>query len=86
MLRAFAALILTVLMATALPAQEAAPAPDRASTGGAPTLEDILARQRGEQVDFTHRLDSTGTAAAGIAEQLGTLGGASNSDVFLKLR
>lgn len=62
-------------------------APDRAATGGATTLEDIMARQRGETIDNSHRSSNTGTeTAAGIAAQLGTLGGASDSDVYRALR
>lgn len=61
--------------------------PDRAATGGAQTLEDILARQRGETVDDAFRRSATGDdSAAGIASQLGTLGGASDSEVFRALR
>ena len=90
MLRAIFALILTCLMAVSVSAQEAsAPATQSEEfkpREGSPTLEDILARQRGEDVDLSWRLDQTGTAAAGISEQLGTLGAASDSDVFLKLR
>ncbi|WP_050929723.1 formate dehydrogenase subunit gamma [Aestuariivita boseongensis] len=89
MLRALFALILTMMMTVAATAQESAPATESEEfqpRSGAPTLEDILARQRGEDVDLSWRLDQTGTAAAGISEQLGTLGGASNSDVFLALR
>lgn len=87
-MRAIFALILTFMMTVAATAQEAA-APsseDFQPRAGAPTLDDILARQRGEEVDMSWRLDQTGTAAAGISEQLGTLGGASDSDVFLALR
>ena len=63
-------------------------APDRSPTGGAQTLEDILARQRGETVDDTFRRSATGSGdtAAGIAAQLGTLGGASDAEVFRALR
>ncbi|TNF58252.1 MAG: formate dehydrogenase subunit gamma [Rhodobacteraceae bacterium] len=87
MLRAIFALILTVTMSTALPAQEAATSSEQFQPrAGAPTLDDILARQRGEDVDLSWRLDQTGTAAAGISEQLGTLGGQSDSDVYLALR
>jgi formate dehydrogenase subunit gamma len=66
----------------------AAPAPDRSATGGATTLEDIMARQRGEKVDLSHRATNTGSPdnAAGIAAQLGTLGGASDAEVFRALR
>jgi formate dehydrogenase subunit gamma len=59
---------------------------DRAATGGAQTLEDILARQRGEEV--APRGDSllgTGTASE-MANQLGTLGGASDSEIWEALR
>ena len=61
---------------------------ERAATGGAQTLEDILARQRGEKIDDAFRRGATGSpdSAAGIAAQLGTLGGASDADVFRALR
>ncbi|MDJ0995281.1 MAG: formate dehydrogenase subunit gamma [Dinoroseobacter sp.] len=89
-LRSLLVLLMSVFVATSALAQDAEPtepAPtDRSATGGAPTLEDILARQRGEEVDLSYRLDQTGTASAGISEQLGTLGGASDSDVYLALR
>lgn len=64
------------------------PGPDRAATGGAQTLEDILARQRGEKIDDTFRREATGNAdsAAGIASQLGTLGGASDPELWRALR
>ena len=84
-----AALVLMMVFAShSLSAQEAASAPDRAATGGATTLEDIMARQRGEQVDMSHRAANTGDSenAAGIAAQLGTLGGTSDSEVFRALR
>lgn len=82
-----AAICVTVtLLSAPLAAQQAAP--DRSATGGATTLEDILARQRGETVDPAYRASNTGNpdSAAGIAAQLGTLGGASNSDVYRSLR
>lgn len=89
MLRALLALLLSLTFATAVSAQDAVP-PDpepRAATGGATTLEDILARQRGEKVDLSHRAEGNdGSASAAIAAQLGTLGGASDSDVFRALR
>ena len=61
---------------------------DRSSTGGAQTLEDILKRQRGEKVDDTFRRDDTGNSdtAAGIASQLGTLGGASDPELWRAMR
>ncbi|MDD9924126.1 MAG: formate dehydrogenase subunit gamma [Boseongicola sp.] len=62
--------------------------PDRSATGGAQTLEDILARQRGENVDSEFRSSNIGdpSSAAGIAQQLGTLGGASDAEVWRALR
>ncbi|WP_254656478.1 MULTISPECIES: formate dehydrogenase subunit gamma [unclassified Roseovarius] len=62
--------------------------PDRSVTGGAQTLDDILARQRGEKVDDSFRRDATGNPddAAGMAGQLGTLGGSSDADVWRALR
>ncbi len=87
-LRSLLALVLSLTLVSMAPAQDTPTAtePDRSSTGGAPTLEDILARQRGENVDLSYRLDSTGNNAADMAAQLGTLGGASDSDVYLALR
>ena len=72
-------------------AQEAATAPaeiDRSATGGATTLEDILRRQQGLAVDNSYRAENTGdpAAAAGIADQLGTLGGASDPDLWRGMR
>ncbi|MBV2359427.1 formate dehydrogenase subunit gamma [Thalassococcus sp. CAU 1522] len=91
MMRHLMALLLLTLLALPVPgsAQDtAAPPPDRSATGGAQTLEDILARQRGEKVDDSFRRDATGDpdSAAGIASQLGTLGGASDSEVWRALR
>ena len=92
--RALVVLTLALLPFAALPAvaQNASPEgnapPSRASTGGAQTLDDILARQRGEKIDDAFRRGATGApdSAAGIAAQLGTLGGASDSEVFRALR
>ncbi len=87
------ALLLCVALLAApplLPSADAAEegAPQRAATGGAQTLADILARQRGERIDDAFRRGATGDpdAAAGIAAQLGTLGGASDAEVFRALR
>lgn len=62
--------------------------PDRSATGGAQTLEDIMRRQRGEPVDNSFRSDVTGNpdSAAAITGQLGTLGGASDPDLWRGLR
>lgn len=65
----------------------AAAAPDRTATGGAQTLEDIMARQRGEPVDNSFRQNfGDPNSAAAMAEQLGTLGGASDPDLWRALR
>jgi len=87
MLRALIALMLTLSFLSTANAQDAA-APDRSATGGAQTLEDIMARQRGEPVDNGFRSGLTGDpdSAAGISEQLGTLGGASDPDLWRALR
>lgn len=88
-MRALIALLLTLTFLTTAHAQEAeAPAPDRSATGGAQTLEDILARQRGEEVDNGFRSDLTGNpdSAAGMANQLGTLGGSSDPELWRALR
>ncbi len=84
-------LALSPLVAAPTAAQEGAAAESeapRASTGGAQTLEDILARQRGAKVDDAFRRNAVGNPdkAAGIAAQLGTLGGASDAEVFRALR
>ena len=62
-------------------------APDRSTTGGATTLEDIMARQRDEKVDDSFRSENTGQGnAEGLLGQLGTRGVASDSDVYRALR
>ncbi|MEO9779167.1 MAG: formate dehydrogenase subunit gamma [Sedimentitalea sp.] len=60
----------------------------RAATGGAQTLDDILARQRGEKIDDSFRRDATGDpdSASAIASQLGTLGGASDPELWRAMR
>ncbi len=87
MLRALIALMLTLSFISTANAQDAA-APDRSATGDAQTLEDIMARQRGEDVDNTFRSQETGDldSAAGISNQLGTLGGASDPELWRALR
>ena len=91
-MRELLAVVLSVFLALTGPvaAQEAMATDDnpRAATGGAQTLEDILARQRGEKVDYDFRRNATGdpNRAAGLASQLGTLGGASDSEVYRALR
>ncbi len=64
------------------------PAPDRAATGGAQTLEDIMARQRGEEIDNSFRRDEIGNPDGGapISGPLGTLGGSSDPELWRALR
>ncbi len=61
---------------------------DRSATGGAQTLEDIMARQRGLRVEDAFRSQVTGDPeqAAPITAPLGTLGGASDPDLWRALR
>ncbi|MCF6273527.1 MAG: formate dehydrogenase subunit gamma [Rhodobacteraceae bacterium] len=60
----------------------------RAETGGAQTLEDILARQKGEVVDDQFRRDAIGNPdiAAPLSGQLGTLGGAADPELWRAFR
>ena len=60
----------------------------RAETGGAQTLEDIMRRQRGEDVDLEFRRSATGNpeTGAGVTEQLGTRGFASDPELWRSLR
>ncbi|MFD1157797.1 formate dehydrogenase subunit gamma [Roseovarius aestuarii] len=85
--RLLLSLLLSLMLCLPVSAQEMSGA-DRAATGGAQTLEDILARQRGEKIDDSFRREATGNAdsAAGIAAQLGTLGGASDPELWRALR
>ncbi|WP_420584248.1 formate dehydrogenase subunit gamma [Ruegeria sp.] len=92
MFRLLIALLFTLGMAQAVVAQTdetEAPAPtnERTSTGGATTLEDILARQRGEQVDSSYRSENTGQGnVEGLLGQFSASGVASDSDVYRALR
>ncbi|MEO1138517.1 MAG: formate dehydrogenase subunit gamma [Pseudomonadota bacterium] len=82
-------LLLTAPLTTPVTAQEATETQtsDRAATGGAQTLEDIMARQRGEEVPTRQRAEGDDPDSAGaVAGQLGSLGGASDSDVWSALR
>ncbi|MCV3273101.1 formate dehydrogenase subunit gamma [Roseobacter sinensis] len=87
MLRLLSLLVLTIGLAVGAQAQEAPPV-DRSATGGAQTLEDILKRQEGLKIDDSFRSDLTGNpeTAAPITEQLGTLGGASDPDLWRAYR
>lgn len=91
----FHRLILSLFVAACLQvghvsAQEAEPAPEspRAETGGAQTLEDILRRQRGEDVDNVFRREAIGDPANAASETdpLGTLGGASDPELWRAMR
>lgn len=94
-LRIFLSSVLAMLiLVTAVTAQsqapnlDASPPPDRSATGGATTLDDIMARQRGQNLDNAYRATNTGAdkSTGGIGSQLGTRGAASDSDVFRALR
>lgn len=84
-MRALFGLLLTLVLAMPLAAQDSV---DRSATGGAQTLEDILARQNGQSVDADFRRSVVGDpdSAAALTDQLGTLGGASDADVYRALR
>ncbi len=81
--------LFAVIWALAAPVTAQEP-PDnpRAATGGAQTLEDILRRQEGQRIDDSFRSDLTGNPeiAAPITDQLGTLGGASDPDLWRAMR
>ncbi|MEQ9055157.1 MAG: formate dehydrogenase subunit gamma, partial [Roseovarius confluentis] len=86
-------LSVTMLAAPGVQAQEAgeltapeATQTDRSATGGAQTLEDILARQRGEEVPDRARAGEDPDSAGAMVGQLGALGGSSDSDVWSALR
>ncbi|WP_372572042.1 formate dehydrogenase subunit gamma [Ruegeria jejuensis] len=76
--------ILALCLALPVAAQDASPPPDRSATGGAQTLEDIMARQRGEQV--APKSGDAAGAARDLSGQLGTLGGASDPELWRQLR
>jgi formate dehydrogenase subunit gamma len=85
MLRAPLALVCLLLLSLSVQAQTA---PDRSATGGAQTLEDIMARQRGESVDDTQWRNDVGDPDRSVpaVPQLGGLGGASDSEVWRSIR
>lgn len=86
----FLCLSLALPVASPATAQDASPTAtaERSATGGAQTLEDILARQRGEKIHDDFRRSATGDpdSAAAISAQLGTLGGVSDAEVYRALR
>ncbi|MBO9476370.1 formate dehydrogenase subunit gamma [Shimia sp. R11_0] len=84
-MRALLWIVLSLFLTLPAVAQDAAP--DRSTTGGAQTLEDIMARQRGEKLDDSFRRDATGQGnVEALIGQLGTRGVASDADVFRALR
>jgi len=87
MLRLLSLLALMWSLAVPAIAQEG-PVDPRVSTGGAQTLEDILRRQEGLAIDDSFRSGLTGNpdAAAATVDQLGTLGGVSDSDLWRAFR
>ena len=76
--------VLTLLLSALTgAAQEGA----RDATGGAQTLEDIMARQAGQTVDDGFRaVTGDPNSAAAMANQLGTLGGVSDADIWRAIR
>ncbi|MDO6443507.1 formate dehydrogenase subunit gamma [Marinobacter sp. 2_MG-2023] len=82
-----AVFVLATLLFNSAWAQEA-PSVDRAATGGAQTLEDIMARQEKLKVDEAFRSENLGdpASAAPATEQLGTRGGVSVSDTYRSIR
>jgi formate dehydrogenase subunit gamma len=82
-----ALLLLATLLFNPAWAQDV-PEVDRTSTGGAQTLEDIMARQKQLEVDESFRSENLGDPAnaAPISGQLGTLGGSSLADDYRAIR
>ena len=60
----------------------------RAATGGAQTLEDILARQRGEEISYEFKKNALGQkdAVSSPVTPLGNMGLASDAEIFRQLR
>ena len=86
MIRLFLTLVISVVLTISAMAQ--APVVDRSATGGAQTLEDVIARQKGEVITDDFRRNATGdpNLAADAAQQLGTLGGVSDPELWRALR
>lgn len=78
---------LTTLMLSSALADEA-PAVDRTATGGAQTLEDIMARQKQLEIDESFRSENLGNPAGAppISGPLGTQGGSSVADDYRAIR
>ena len=86
MIRLFLTFVISVVLTISAMAQ--APVVDRSATGGAQTLEDIIARQKGDVITDDFRRNATGdpNLAADAAQQLGTLGGVSDPELWRALR
>ena len=86
MIRLYMAILMLLVLNLPVVAQE--PTVDRSATGGAQTLSDIMARQKGEAVQDDFRRNATGdpSIAAGVQQQLGTLGGVSDPELWRALR
>ncbi len=82
-----AILLLATLLSNPGWAQEA-PEVDRTATGGAQTLEDIMARQKQLEVDESFRSENLGDPADAPPDRgpLGTLGGRSDADIWRGVR
>ncbi len=82
-----AILLLATLLLNSAWAQEA-PEVDRTATGGAQTLEDIMARQQQMKLDESFRSGNLGNPAnaAPATDQLGTRGGVSDSENWRGIR
>ena len=86
MIRLYMAILMSLVLNLPVLAQE--PTVDRSATGGAQTLSDIMARQKGDAVQDDFRRNATGdpSIAAGVQQQLGTLGGVSDPELWRALR
>ena len=86
MIRLYMAILMSLVLNLPVLAQE--PTVNRSATGGAQTLGDIMARQKGEAVQDDFRRNATGdpSIAAGVQQQLGTLGGVSDPELWRALR
>ena len=89
MLKVIYAVLISLLCTSFANANDILPGQtDRTSTGGAQTLDDILARQKGLNIDDEFRRSDDGSKAIGaeLFNQLGTLGGASDPELWRALR
>jgi formate dehydrogenase subunit gamma len=82
-LRTVLQFFVVIILVIHAPSPHNAMATDRAATGGAQTLDEIMARQKGAAADNTARRTAIGNPenAAAMTAPLGTLGGASDPDL-----